>query len=138
MLALTIVLFVGCTALHQKRQIPKCKTFFSLVDQYWHRDAASGLFPMKMGKQSGIDQSVVDCQECLVGLPKRDFERLFGKPDTASGNHLAYFLTEPCKSEKGANADGCYYLDCILGAEAKVKRVTIAMDQFIVDPKGKH
>jgi hypothetical protein len=127
------ILMISCTALHQKHQIPKCRTFFMLVDEYWHRDAASGLHPMKLGNQSGIDRSILDCQECLSGLPKRDFERMFGKPDTAWGNHLAYFLTEPCKSTNGANANLCFYMECVLDAGDKVKGVTIVMDQNHLD-----
>ena len=129
--ALVTLLFVsGCSALHQKRRIPKCKSLYGLVGDFWQRDSTNGLYPMKLGPNNGLDGSVLECQECFIGLQPREFERLFGKPDTFARGHLVYFLTEPCNSKKGMNANGCFYLDCILDAERKVKGVTIAMDSY--------
>jgi hypothetical protein len=132
-LLIALSMVVSCSLYQQKRQNHNCKALFDIIEHGWYRDAAYGRFPMKLGTQNGLDASIGDCHECLIGLPQREFERLFGKADTAMGSHLAYFLTEPCNTSKGVTADGCYYLDCILDVEKKVKGVTVAMDQYQMD-----
>jgi hypothetical protein len=124
------LLMGGCSEIQQRKRKPECKKLFEQVKTDWFRDKINPLYRIRKETQVNLVTEILSTQDCFIGLESKDVEKLFGKPDTTYRGRMVYYLVEPCLNQKGTEAAGCHYMQCVFNKEKNLAAIRFTTTTF--------